>query len=50
MVFHREDVTQPYRFEEFHITRLFLDGDDRPTLVFDHDLVRCAEPRCGLRG
>lgn len=50
VVFHREDVAQPYRFKEVQVTRLFLDGDDRPTLVFDHDLVRCTEPRCGLAG
>ncbi|GAA1107438.1 hypothetical protein GCM10009642_52410 [Nocardiopsis metallicus] len=50
VVFHREDVTQPYRFKDVRITRVLLDEEDRPTLVFDHDVVRCAEPRCGVPG
>lgn len=46
--FHHEDIEQPYRSDDVRITRVLLDADDRPTLVFGHDVVRCVEPRCGL--
>ncbi|RKS08443.1 hypothetical protein DFP74_4141 [Nocardiopsis sp. Huas11] len=47
--FHHGDVAQPYRRDDWRVTRVSLDADDRPTLVLGHDVVRCVEPHCGLR-